>query len=181
MLQTAQSALGVCARVGIRRALYYLCVYGTRDKRDPAGDPSAAQTLLGIRRVPPHAGADHPLGARRTRHARPDAHRRRQIPHLSNSGPRAGGNRRSRNPSDRPDERPGGPAAGAENPGRGDPLGNEPPPDRHRAGQLRVRRRQISLRRPRAAGHRSVPPARAAHAGHPAGRGRGALHLAVGL
>ena len=43
LLPAAELASEMCIR---DRALYYLCVYGTRDKRDPAGDPSAAQTLL---------------------------------------------------------------------------------------------------------------------------------------
>lgn len=44
-------------------------------------------------------------------------------------------------------------------PGRCDPFGPFAAADRHRAGQLRLRRREIPLRGPRAAGDRGVPPA----------------------
>lgn len=70
---------------------HYLCVYGIDSTEQTATDRSAAQALLGVRHVPPRAGTGHPLGARRTRYAGPDAHGggkslTYQIPGLASEG-----------------------------------------------------------------------------------------------
>ena len=140
-----------------------------------------AETLLGLHGVPSRAAGDHPLRPGGPRHAGADAHGRREIAHVSGSDPRPRGAVHRRHAAHRPDEGPGRPAPGAGRPGRCDPFGPFAAADRHRAGQLRLRRREIPLRGPRAAGDRGVPPARRAHERTADRRRRGPLHLAVGL
>ena len=140
-----------------------------------------AETLLGLHGVPSRAARDHPLRPGGPRHAGADAHGRREIAHVSGSDPRPRGAVHRRHAAHRPDEGPGRPAPGAGRPGRCDPFGPFAAADRHRAGQLRLRRREIPLRGPRAAGDRGVRPARRAHERTADRRRRGPLHLAVGL
>ena len=142
---------------------HYLCVYGIDGTEQTATDRSAAQALLGVRHVPPRAGTGHPLGARRTRYAGPDADGRRQVAHLSDSGTGFGGRMHRGHPADRPDERPGRSAPQAGYPRSGDPFGPVGPTDRHRPGQLRLWRREIPLRRSRTARIRGLPSAGAAN------------------
>ena len=155
----------------------YLCVHGRVRRQDFRG----AEALLGLHRIPSRTGADHPLGDGRARYAGPHAHGRRQVADLSGSGTRAAGTVHRRHAPDRPDEGSGGPPAGAAHSGRRHPFGTLAAADRHRTGQLRLRRRQIPLCGSRTARHRSLPSARGAHEGLAAGRGRSPLHLAVGL
>ena len=151
------------ARHEVFRFFPYICGYGNTAVILRSRPARAAPKILGLRRVPPHAGADRALGAGRTRHAGPHAHRRRQVDHLPAADAGGRGAVHRRDAAHRPHERPGGPPARTPHPGRCDPFGTLGPSDRHRARQLRLRRRAFPLHRARAAGHRGVPAARAAH------------------
>ncbi len=155
----------------------YLCIHGKASGQDIR----RAETLLGLHRIPARTGAYHPFGDGRARHPGPDAHGRRKVAYLPDPRACAGGAVHRRDAPDRPDERPGRPPAGTAHPGRGDPFGALAACNRHRAGQLRLRRRQVPLRRPRAARNGGLPPARRAHERIARGRRRSPLHLTVGL
>ncbi len=109
-----------------------------------------------------------------------DAHRWRQVPLLSDTGPAAAGNRHRRLPADFPDAGPGG------RPARqwraGGLLQFHPGRRRFAPGAGRSARRspRPALRRPGAADERRLPGASAGGADRPARHRRSALRLAMG-
>ncbi len=77
-------------RARVKAKTLPLCIWN-RQHRTDGNRSQRCSSATGVRHVPPRAGTGHPLGARRTRYAGPDAHGRRQVAHLSNSGTGFGG------------------------------------------------------------------------------------------
>ena len=161
--------------------LYVSLSYGTIRRERGWTLGAGVGEVVGLQVFPPDAARDRRVGAGGVRHARTDAHRRRQVAALPAADDGRPGSVHSRHAAHRPYEGSGRPPAVARHSRRGRPFGHGCAPHRHSAGQLRLRRREVSLYRTRASGHGYVPPALAAHECRAAGRRRGALHIAVGL
>ena len=138
------------------RILNYLRSYGEQTARH-------TEKILGIRRFPTHAARNHRIRDVGSRHARSHAYGRRQIDNLPVADACERGVVHRRNPAYRADERPGGPSATPRDTGCSDTFGSRRTANRHRARQLRIRRREIPLSRTRTSGVRNVPAARTAH------------------
>ncbi len=153
----------------------------------PQRDGNQATTLrhltqtLGLRLLPPATVGGYGGGLLRYRHSGTYAHRRGEVASVPASGNGYGGGLYRCHAPCGPYERPGGPPAQDGHFGRGYSLGTDFPSDRHNAGQCLVGRPEISLRGPRTSCGRGFPRAIGAHERLPDSRGRGPLHLAVGL